>query len=106
MTAKGNVYPGNEAQHSPMGGRWGLGNLLNALADEVSSRGGFGGARGAMEKCAHDDGELHCPWCNGDVLRVRRRMADRFASVLSPRQRYRCLSWSCRWEGTIRVRRP
>lgn len=106
MTAKGNVYPGGDTQHNAMGGGLfsSVGNVLNALAEEVSSRGGFGGARGTAGH-QHTDETLRCPWCEGDVYRVRRRMADRFASVLSPRQRYRCVSWSCRWEGTIRVRR-
>lgn len=109
MSAKGNVYPGNEAQHNAMGARIytlsGLGNVLNSLAEEVSKRGGFGASRGIASAHQHDIGDLHCPWCEGDVYRVRRRLADRFASVLSPRQRYRCVSWSCRWEGTIRIRR-
>lgn len=109
MAAKGNVYGTTEEQDSAMGARLftlsGLGNVLNSLAQAVADRGGFGGSRGAITHLQHGPGNLHCPWCEGDVFRVRRRMGDRFASVLSPRQRYRCMSWSCRWEGTIRVKR-
>jgi len=102
MTAKGNVYPDAEGPRKGGGRRWGLGNLLNTLAEEISERGGFGASRGRSVHAAED---VRCPWCQGDVYRVRRRMIDRFASVLSPRQRYRCMSWSCRWEGTLRVKR-
>lgn len=109
MAAKGNVYAGNGDQDNVMGARLftlsGLGDVLNSLAQEVADRGGFGGSRGRMAHANHDGSTLHCPWCQGDVFRVRRRLGDRFASVLSPRQRYRCRSWSCRWEGTIRIKR-
>lgn len=107
MTAKGNLYPVSDEQNNALGARLftlsGMGNVLNSIAQAVVDRGGFGASRGML---GHPhDADLHCPWCNGDVYRVRRRMVDRFTSVLSPRQRYRCVSWACRWEGTIRVKR-
>lgn len=80
-----------------------LGDALNSLAQEVVDRAGYGSPRGSALRA---DGTRHkCPWCQSDVFRVRRRLGDRFASVVSPRQRYRCTSWSCRWEGTLRIKR-
>jgi hypothetical protein len=46
-----------------------------------------------------------CPRCHGPAYRVRRRLIDRLISLIFPRHRYRCESWECRWEGTLRVER-
>ena len=47
-----------------------------------------------------------CPQCNAPLDRVRRRIADRFRSWISPVHRYRCRmkGWSCDWEGTLRTK--
>lgn len=45
-----------------------------------------------------------CPHCGSDLDRVRRRLIDRFLSVFVSLQRYRCRSFTCRWEGTLRVK--
>lgn len=105
MAAKDNVYTGNPRENviTRLLTLSALGDALNSIAQEVVDRAGYGGPRGSALRA---DGTRHqCPWCQSDVFRVRRRLADRFASVLSPRQRYRCTSWSCRWEGTLRVKR-
>lgn len=44
-----------------------------------------------------------CPSCGGPMSRVRRSAIDRLASLLTPRQRYRCASIQCGWEGSLRV---
>ncbi len=43
-----------------------------------------------------------CPDCNGAMQRIPRTLFDRLVSLISPRKRYRCLSLSCGWEGTVR----
>lgn len=44
-----------------------------------------------------------CPHCNQPLERIRRRWYDRVLSLFSPRQRYHCRNFSCRWEGTLSV---
>jgi hypothetical protein len=51
-------------------------------------------------------GGYGCPHCQGAVVRVRRRVFDRLISVVSPRQRFRCVAFGCGWEGALRVKRP
>ena len=46
----------------------------------------------------------NCPHCQGDMMRVHRRPIDRALRWFTPAQRYRCLGFSCQWEGNIRVR--
>lgn len=46
-----------------------------------------------------------CPKCGGDLARIPRRLTDRLTSLLLPKHRYRCYSFSCQWEGNIRVDR-
>jgi len=107
MSGKANLYTGAEEREGSarLFTMAGLGDVLNSIAQAVADRGGFGGSRNAIAHFEHNGDEHRCPWCQGDVYRVRRRMADRFASVISPRQRYRCMSFGCRWEGTLRIKR-
>lgn len=51
----------------------------------------------------HPMNEPHCPYCNGPVIRIRRRFVDRVLSVFMPVQRYRChmKGWGCDWEGNL-----
>jgi hypothetical protein len=51
------------------------------------------------------EGGYRCPHCQGAVVRVRRRALDRLVSVVSPRQRFRCVALGCGWEGPLRVSR-
>jgi len=37
------------------------------------------------------------------MLRIHRRRIDRVSSWFTPAQRYRCLGFSCQWEGNIQV---
>lgn len=46
--------------------------------------------------------DLTCPHCQHGLMRVERRTVDRMASWFVPQRRYRCLSFNCQWEGTIR----
>lgn len=46
-----------------------------------------------------------CPRCNGPLVRVRRHFFDRVVGLFRPVRRYRCDSFACRWEGTLRARR-
>jgi len=48
---------------------------------------------------------LHCPRCQGALVRVRRLPLDRLISLLFPRHRYRCITIGCGWEGTLRRKR-
>jgi hypothetical protein len=43
-----------------------------------------------------------CPLCGGPLERVPRQWLDRLLSLFSPRRRYRCRTWRCNWEGTLR----
>jgi len=47
-----------------------------------------------------------CPQCNAPLDRVRRRIADRVKSWITPVHRYRCRmkGWSCDWEGNLRTK--
>lgn len=45
--------------------------------------------------------EVHCPLCQGKLLRERRRMVDRLRSLLKPVKRYRCENFDCQWVGNI-----
>ena len=47
--------------------------------------------------------EHTCPLCAGYLIRIHRRAADRLLSLLVLVHRYRCLGFSCRWEGNIRA---
>jgi hypothetical protein len=49
--------------------------------------------------------DLHCPRCQGGLVRIRRRPVDRLVSVILPRRRYRCVAIGCGWEGTLRAER-
>lgn len=42
-----------------------------------------------------------CPWCQGGLVRERRRMVDRLHSLVRPLKRYRCANFGCQWEGNI-----
>lgn len=44
-----------------------------------------------------------CPMCNAAVLRTARRPIDRFLSRLVAVHRYRCVSFTCQWEGNFRT---
>lgn len=46
--------------------------------------------------------ERVCPVCAAPVMRIRRRVADRLLSLFVLVHRYRCLGFSCGWEGTVR----
>lgn len=47
---------------------------------------------------------LHsCPLCDESLIRVRRRPLDRLISLFVPVERYRCLGFSCNWEGNLRI---
>jgi hypothetical protein len=56
---------------------------------------------------AHDvrsNSELTCPLCGeGYLIRIHRRVIDRLLSLFMPVYRFRCLCFSCQWEGNIRV---
>lgn len=47
--------------------------------------------------------QSECPLCQGPAYRVRRRVIDRFVSLLMRRHRYRCAAIGCGWEGTLTV---
>ena len=49
-------------------------------------------------------GERVCPMCAGPVIRIRRRATDRLLSLFVLVHRYRCIGFSCGWEGTVRGR--
>ena len=50
-----------------------------------------------------DDMIAHtCPRCDGDMIRVRRRLVDRFVSLFVGVRRFRCVSPACNWEGNVR----
>src|SRR4051794_8172405 len=49
---------------------------------------------------------LQCPLCQGRISRVPRRAIDKLISRVSYRQRYRCASYTCGWEGNLRVGKP
>lgn len=42
------------------------------------------------------------PQCSKPLRRIRRTPVDRLLSLFAPRKRYRCRTWGCGWEGTIR----
>ena len=44
-----------------------------------------------------------CPLCNAALLRTARRPMDRFLSRFVAVQRYRCVSFTCQWEGNFRT---
>ena len=44
-----------------------------------------------------------CPKCGGHMSRVKRRLLDHLFSLFVPTQRYRCRSFSCQWEGNLRI---
>ena len=47
-----------------------------------------------------------CPHCRGLVVRIHRRVVDRWISLLAyPVHRYRCESPRCDWKGNLRARR-
>ena len=60
----------------------------------------------APETRPHDDAgsvaERVCPVCAAPVMRIHRRAADRLLSLFVLVHRYRCLGFSCGWEGTLR----
>jgi len=47
--------------------------------------------------------ERECPVCHEPAYRVRRRLIDRVRSWFVHCHRYRCLSLSCGWEGTLPI---
>ena len=48
--------------------------------------------------------EKVCPVCAAPVMRIRRRVGDRLLSLFVLVHRYRCVGFSCGWEGTMRER--
>jgi len=79
-------------------GRFSL-SVASDMVHEIIDRTGFG--EGSYNREHGHNQHAVCPWCNGAVSRVPRRLGDRFASLISPRHRYRCESWVCKWEGTL-----
>jgi transposase-like protein len=49
--------------------------------------------------------EHGCPLCAAFLIRVKRRTRDRLISLFVPLERYRCLDFSCNWEGNLRAER-
>jgi len=49
---------------------------------------------------------LQCPLCQGRLSRIPRRPIDKLISRVSYRQRYRCASYTCGWEGNLRMGKP
>jgi transposase-like protein len=49
--------------------------------------------------------EHGCPLCTAFLIRVKRRTRDRLISLFVPLERYRCLDFSCNWEGNLRAER-
>jgi hypothetical protein len=45
-----------------------------------------------------------CPLCHSSINRIPRRFVDLVLSLFTPVQRYRCRSFSCDWEGNLRVK--
>ena len=43
-----------------------------------------------------------CPQCGGMLERIPRGWFDRLLSLVSPRRRYRCRTFACKWEGILR----
>jgi transposase-like protein len=43
-----------------------------------------------------------CPRCGSELIRTRRRLIDRLASVFKPVQRYRCGGLGCGWVGNFK----
>jgi hypothetical protein len=71
----------------------------------VVERGLFRGVRvsgGYQAASAH---RLRCPdpLCKGSLHRIKRRLADRILSLVTPVRRYQCSS--CGWEGNLRQKR-
>ena len=50
-------------------------------------------------------GKKPCPQCNAGLFRIPRHMTDRVTGLVVPVHRYRCDSFTCQWEGTLRVTR-
>ena len=44
-----------------------------------------------------------CPCCGQALQRIRRSFGDRVLSLVSARKRYRCRTWGCNWQGTIKT---
>jgi len=54
----------------------------------------------------HAHADVHaCPVCQGALQRTWRRPVDRFLGHFVPLQRYRCATFTCQWEGNIRMQR-
>ena len=66
------------------------------LGDESQGAAGNAGKYGGPGKCP-------CPVCGGRTSRVKRRSIDHITSLFAPARRYRCDSFSCRWEGNQRL---
>ena len=49
-----------------------------------------------------EQAEFKCPRCDGDLIRIRRRLVDRMVSLFTPVRRFRCVSLGCTWEGNLR----
>ena len=43
-----------------------------------------------------------CPECRAILNRLPRRLIDRLMSIVYPVHRYRCRSFLCGWQGTLR----
>jgi hypothetical protein len=56
-------------------------------------------ARICMSK---NDEYEYCPRCGGEIIRIRRRLFDRFLSLFRPVRRFRCASPGCEWRGNLR----
>lgn len=63
----------------------------------------FRDAANGNENVDIDDMVAHkCPRCDGDLIRIRRRLVDRLISVFVPVRRFRCVYLGCFWEGNLR----
>lgn len=44
-----------------------------------------------------------CVQCRGNLIRIPRRPIDRFWSLFTPVQRFRCNQFSCQWIGNLPI---
>ena len=42
-----------------------------------------------------------CPRCDGQLVRIRRRLIDRLYSLVVPVRRFRCGTMGCTWKGNL-----
>jgi hypothetical protein len=72
--------------------------VLHAMYSETNTRGEKYPGAFHHELVA---GARLCPRCNGELVRVKRRLIDRVMHWGSPRYRYRCYALDCQWSGTL-----